>query len=218
MDSVLNSQACGLDPAQGGGWTARVPGSHESDVLHVFIDRDQNASALELNAEHRFDIGDARLDECLSLIIAPAPNADAWSDPVELLRAQCVIALDLLSSETTAVLWAAADSLMGADYFRRMIGIWIDGGAFPALGLAALVKEERGVVRSTGLDMLVGQDVAVHPAEGLRPADQARLAMRIMDFLVREGPIQQEQTVEVDGFGMVTVQIDPKQGIINLYR
>lgn len=217
--AVRNGPALRNDPAQGG-WTVRVPGSRESEVLHVAIDDDQNASRRTPDAEHRFDMSGTRLDGCLSLTIAPAPAPDveAWGDPVELLRAQCVTALDLLSSEMVAVSWAGADSIMGAEYFRRMIGIWIDGGAFPALGLAALVKEQSGVVRSTGLDVLVGQEVAVIPAKDMSPADQARLAMRVMDFLVREGPVQQDQTVEVDGFGMVNMQIDPKEGVINLYR
>lgn len=218
VQSVLNSQGHSLNAAQGGGWFAQLPGSRAGGDLHVAIGNNGFAPELVGLAEHRFDIDAEVAGECLSLTISAGPDAKAWGDPVELLRAQCLVAMDLLNADMLAVLWAGADSVMGADYFRRMVGIWLNGGAFPALGLAALVKDESGVVRSVGLDVLVGQDVAVLPDEGLSPTDQARLAMRVMDFLVREGPVQQDQSVEVDGFGAINVQIDPREGFINLYR
>lgn len=218
VQSVLDPQGCGHDPSQDNGWIVRLSGSEAGDTLHLGIANEPISIAAGSLAEHRFDVQVSLLDGCRALRISAGADTDTRSDPVELLRAQCRLALDLLNDDVLAVLWSGADSLLGADYFRRMVGIWLDGGAFPALGLAALVKDERGVVRSVGLDVLVGQDVAVLPASGMSAADQARLAMRVMDFLVREGPVQQDQSVAVDGFGMINMQIDPKEGVINLYR
>ncbi len=223
VQSVLDSQTGGHGTSHDDGWLVRMPDSRTGDALLLDIGEYRVSPEAGPMAAHRFDIQETLLDESLTLTISAGPNKagpdeEAWGDPVELLRAQCTLALALLGEDTLGVFWAGADSLMGADYFRRMVGIWIDGGAFPALGLAALVKDDGGVVRSAGLDVLVGQDVAVLPEDGMSAADQARLAMRVMDFLVREGPVQQDQSVEVDGFGTVNVQIDPEEGVINLYR
>ncbi len=200
------------------GWLVRWPGLKAGDGLYLEIESEPLSGDAGRVAEHLFDVQKSSLDGSHALTISSGAGAEGWGDPVELLRAQCTLALQLLNDDARGVLWSGADSLMGADYFRRMVGIWMEGGAFPALGLAALIREETGVVRSVGLDVLVGQDVAVLPASGMSAADQARLAMRVMDFLVREGPVQQDQSVAVDGFGMVNMQIDPKEGIINLSR
>lgn len=153
-----------------------------------------------------------------SVSICCRKTDEVAGDPVEDLQAMAALALQVLDDDALAVHWTGADSLMGADYFRRTVAIWLDGGAFPALGLAALVREGNGVVRSHGLDVIVGQEVAVWPAGGMTPTDQARLAIRGMDFLVREGPLQMGGTTDVDGFGPVNFQIDLNKGIVNLYR
>ncbi|MAF28912.1 MAG: hypothetical protein CL820_06695 [Croceicoccus sp.] len=167
---------------------------------------------------HCFEIDRDLIGDCLAVTIAASPAFVSDFDPVDMLRHQCALALELLDAQAVGVFWSGADCLMGADYFRRMVSVWIDGGAFPALGLTALVREDTGVMRSTGLEFLVGQEVAVLPGEGMEGRDQARLAIRMIDFLVREGPIQQDQTIDVDGFGPVHVQVDANKGHINLYR
>ena len=167
---------------------------------------------------HCFEISPDLIDGCLAVTIAASPGFSTQFDPVEMLRDQCALALDLLDTEAVGVFWSGAGCLMGADYFRRMAGIWIDGGAFPALGLTALTRDGSGAMVSEGLDLLAGQEVSVFPGQGMDVPDQARLAIRMIDFLVREGPIQQDQTIDVDGFGPVRVRVDANKGRINLYR
>ncbi|MBC2669359.1 hypothetical protein H7F53_09410, partial [Novosphingobium piscinae] len=79
--------------------------------------------------------------------------------------------------------WEAAGTAMAPDYVRRMVGAWLDGGAFPGLGLAALVREG-GLLRSDGLIAWLGHEIALHPAAGETPAATARRALRAMHGLV----------------------------------
>lgn len=168
--------------------------------------------------QHRFQIDDDAINGCFAVAIAASPAYGSDCDPVELLRRQCALALELLDEDTMGVFWSASDSLMGADYFRPMVSIWLDGGAFPALGLTTLARDEAGSLKSTGLDLLIGQEVAVLPSADMDVRDQARLAVRVIDFLIREGPIQQDQAIDVAGFGPINFQIDANKGRVNLYR
>lgn len=217
LRSTLESIGADANPAADDVWILHAADSDGEADLRIAMATDRHDPALDPQIDHRFDVDGSVLDDCAALVIAPE-HVGQYGDPVEILHAQAALALTLSNAQAMAVHWGGASVLMGAGYFRRMAAIWLEGGAFPALGLAALVRQDNGVVRSVGLDLLVGQDVAVLPSDNMAPPDQARLAMRMMDFLVREGPVQADQTVEVDGFGAINVQIDANKGLLNLSR
>ncbi|GGD66327.1 hypothetical protein [Croceicoccus mobilis] len=167
--------------------------------------------------DHRFGADPAAIAGCAKVELTPRENGDL-GDPVERLREMAAIALALVDDRVTAIWWGGARSLISPDLFQRSVGAWLADGAFPALGFTALERDGDGLVHSIGLGLLAGQEIAVHPG-GLAnsPPDQARLAIRVIDFLVREGPLMQSQSMDVEGFGPVRFEIEQNKGNINLY-
>ena len=76
---------------------------------------------------------------------------------------------------------------MTPDYFRRTVGAWLDGGAFPALGLTALSRSPQGAMRSVGLNFFLGHELELAPLAGESAADTARMAVRLIHDLVENG-------------------------------
>ncbi|QQN74131.1 hypothetical protein [Croceicoccus sp. YJ47] len=135
------------------------------------------------------------------------------------LRDQVAAALRI--SDTTgclAVGWARARTAMGVGYFRSVAQSWLDGGAFPALGLTALHLDENGVMQSVGVRALTGWEVAVAPAPGMSHAQQAKVATRFIDHIIRDGLSEDESGVEIDGMGKFRVQPRRDYNIVYLLR
>lgn len=91
-----------------------------------------------------------------------------------------------------AVHWVPAQCWMTPKYFCGVIESWLDGGAFPSLGLTSLQRENDGAIVSAGLDYLIGQELRFEPDRKLVPAAAARIAARLTNELVGTGPLQRE--------------------------
>jgi len=78
---------------------------------------------------------------------------------------------------------------MDTTYFARIVDGWSSGGAFPALGFSGMERLRDGTIASEGLAFFTGQELRVEPRVGEAPADTVKLAVRLADRLVREGPI-----------------------------
>lgn len=94
-----------------------------------------------------------------------------------------------------AVGWRPARTLAGTDHFRQSVAAWRGGGAFPALGLTALTRSGDGSHRSEGLDFLIGRELFLLPS-GASPAEDAKLALRLIDWLARWGASGDTITIE----------------------
>lgn len=92
-----------------------------------------------------------------------------------------------------AAVWHPARSWMAPDYFRSVIGAWLAGGAFPALGLTTLERHGAAGMASCGLALFTGQELRLEGMEGLAPAAMARIALRLMHELVAAGPLAERR-------------------------
>ena len=107
-----------------------------------------------------------------------------------------------------AVVWTPATSWIAPDLYRRSIGDWLAGGAFPGLALTALERERNGAMLSHGLHLLIGQEVRFEPDKRLSSATMARLALRLIHELVQSGPLQQERDFKgPDGEHLLAVPV-----------
>ena len=99
----------------------------------------------------------------------------------------CVALAAALASATgaAAVVWIPARTAMTTAYFAASIGDWLGGGAFPALGLTALVPTGTGLI-SEGLGFFTGQELETCGAD---LAYAARMAVRMVHMLVDHGPL-----------------------------
>lgn len=89
----------------------------------------------------------------------------------------------------TAVAWNPARCWMPATYFCKVIGNWLAGGPFPALGLTSLQRESDGAMQTVGLALLTGQELVFAPDRVFGPADIARIAVRLIHALIEVDPL-----------------------------
>ncbi|MCJ2187368.1 hypothetical protein [Novosphingobium beihaiensis] len=132
--------------------------------------------------------------EAVTLDAAGHVSAGAALGPV--LRTLFQIAANLaIWLPVEAVLWGAAGTMMEPRYFSSTVFNWLSGGAFPALGLTALVPASDGSVTSTGLSHFIGQDMQLEGLKGETQAEAVKLAIRMVDYLVRHGPLTQPHSI-----------------------
>ncbi len=93
-----------------------------------------------------------------------------------------------VSLPIVAVCWEPADSWMEPRYFSRAVIGWLTGGPFPVLGLTAIVVDD-DFVTSAGLAFFAGQEIRVAIRPGESVADTVKLAIRVIDNVVRRGAI-----------------------------
>lgn len=130
--------------------------------------------------------------EVVSLLPGPHLAGGAGLLPVVRVLAELGAKLAALAG-VRAVSWTPAGSWVAPDLFCRSVAEWLDGGAFPALVLTALEREENGAMTSRGLRLLIGQELRFEPDKRLPAAAMARLAVRLIHELVQSGPLRKER-------------------------
>jgi hypothetical protein len=133
------------------------------------------------------DIDPGGWEACL---LSPGPHLAAAGAMEPVVRGMALLASVLgegLGAE--AICWMPAASWMDSTYFARIVDGWSSGGAFPALGFSGMERLSDGTIASEGLAFFTGQELRVEPRVGEAPADTVKLAVRLADRLVREGPI-----------------------------
>ncbi len=89
-----------------------------------------------------------------------------------------------------AVAWHPARCWSAPQPFRAGVQRWIEGGAFPGLSLAPLMEGPDGALQSEGLALFVGQELRIEPELAEDPAEGAKLALRLLHWLVESGPLR----------------------------
>lgn len=154
--------------------------------------------------------------EAVDLVPSGHIVAGAGLGPV--LRIMTGLAANLaLHLPVAAVSWRPARTLMEPRYFSRLVLNWLGGGAFPALGLTALVRGEDGSVASRGLSHFIGQEIQLEGRPGEDPADAVKLAVRVVDHLVRYGRISEPLRI---GTGADALLAEPSRlgGLVLIWR
>lgn len=157
-----------------------------------------------------FGLGSAPQGEVVS--IGPGPHlADA---PGLLPVVRMLAALGTALARLPGLLafgWEPAQSWIEPAYFIRVVGDWLAGGAFPALGLTGLKRESSGAMVSHGLAFLIGQELRLEPDPGSAPAELAIIAVRLIHELVEHGPVRDAQEFAGPG-GEVLLAVPVRNG------
>ena len=136
---------------------------------------------------------------CEAITLLPGPHLQgggAAMMPVVRTMAG-LIASFALHFPAQAVCWHPANTWMEPKYFARTVANWLSGGVFPALGLTAIEQVGEHGVRSCGLSFFTGQEVEVESRGESSSAELVKLAIRVIDYLVSEGPL--EAAMELQG-------------------
>lgn len=136
--------------------------------------------------------------ECI--VLRPGPHLAGAGAMVPVVRIMAVLASQLARGMgALALCWQPAASWMDAQYFARIVDGWSAGGAFPALGLTGIERTDDGGVVTDGLAWFIGQELRVEPRSGEAASDTVKLAVRMIDHLVREGPVAARATLSGPG-------------------
>ena len=158
-----------------------------------------------------YDIGSISGDiETVRLCVGDHLKGAQGTLPV--FRGMLALARDLVRhfEGVHAVAWPPANSLIGRRYFESTVTAWLEGGAFPALGLASFVQADDGSLESVGLAYLVDQEMSIAPVLASDPVTATRLGVRIANHLVLAGGIsEREEFTGPDGASLV---MEPSDG------
>lgn len=129
-----------------------------------------------------------------ALTIAPGPHLASGTPMVPVLRslAQLVARLSKLPG-LQGIVWHASRTCCEPEYFHKSIMHWIDGGPFPGLGLTALNPTPDGGLASEGLSLWTRQELQLDPAVATDKAEGAKIALRLLHWLVENGQLSQSQ-------------------------
>ena len=97
--------------------------------------------------------------------------------------------------EVRAVVWHPARSWSDPHYFRAAVLRWIEGGAFPGLGLTAIAPTAEGGLASEGLAIFTGQELVLAPELSRDRAEGAKIALRLINWLAESGKVSESTSV-----------------------
>lgn len=139
---------------------------------------------------HRIGLEGARQDDNLeAVVLRPGPHLAGAAAMLPVVRGCTALAAALAEhTGAVAVVWIPARSAMGVGHFGAMIADWLNGGAFPALGLTALTPNAAGIA-SEGMAFFTGQELQVLADTAADRRHLARIAVRLVHLLVQHGPL-----------------------------
>lgn len=205
MDSVL-----GMEPGTGGGAevTARIV--HRPPDLEGWLELLANgltfdlvglapsvpARSMEIVQQHGFDSPFCS-DGMETVELVPGGHIVGGAGLLPVIRILAGLAASLaLKLPVAAVGWQSAQTVMEPRYFAQLVVNWLAGGAFPALGLTALLRAEDGSIGTRGLARFSGQEMQLEGAPGESASDSLKLAIRVVDFLVRQGKLEGPREID----------------------
>lgn len=206
-----------LAVAQGGREPELAPGTGARDTAWLELLRDGLTFDLRGLAPapagslpeivHRFDFPAAPDEAGLEpLVIAPGPHLAGGERSAPVLRGMLGLARDLTQhfEDVRAVFWQPSGSAIGRRFFESVITAWLDGGAFPALGLTAFEETPDGALQSVGLDLWIGQELRIEPPLSVDRIAATRLGVRLINQLVIVGGLDEsERVIAPDGTRLV---------------
>jgi hypothetical protein len=157
--------------------------------------------------EHRFDLAEVPRGPLFeTLQLKPGHHLAGGERTLPVAKGLVALARDLVHHfpELVAVVWPPSASAIGRRFFESVTTAWIDGGAFPALGLTAFRESIDGALQSVGLDFWIGQELRIEQPLSVDKLAATRLGVRLINQLVLVGGIDDsERIIAPDGTRLV---------------
>lgn len=222
--AISQDDVCLLARQEGSFVVSHLP-ENERGWLEILVDGltfDLSGLSSDLSnqqaPEHLFDVELAIADQVSRISLSPGPHISAASAIPGVVAAHLRLLLRLTQlTGVLAVGWTPANSLMSPSYFKRVVSNWLDGGPFPALGIASLKKINDDTLQSEGLAYFTGQEILVEVVDGNDQA-AAKLAVRVIDYLVDRGSLEREQTIEAPNGGYLLLSPDREKKLIRVLK
>ena len=157
--------------------------------------------------DNRFDIEQSPASMRLeALKIVPGQHLAGAAHTLPVARGMIALARDLVHhfDDLEAIGWGPAQSVIGKRYFESVATAWLDGGAFPALGLTAFRETFDGALQTVGLDFWIGQELRIEPPLSADRIAATRLGVRLVNQLILIGGLEKaEHVLAPDGSQLV---------------
>ncbi|RJY08386.1 hypothetical protein [Aurantiacibacter aquimixticola] len=141
--------------------------------------------------EHAYGVPpsvDRNAAEAVELV--PGPHLAGGATMFPVVRSLALLAARLSGLDgVSGVVWHAAGACSAPDIFQRGVVAWVEGGPFPGLGLTSLETDANGGLRSRGLALLTGQELALSADMCADRARAAKIALRLINWVVEHGRI-----------------------------
>lgn len=174
--------------------------------------------ALEKGAHFYGFEGPVDFSACEAMRLVPGPHLVSGGPMIPVVRCLAWLAAELATLEgLQGVLWKPARTVSSPTYFREGVTRWIGGGPFPGLGLTALVPQDDDTMISEGLALFTGQELVLDKAIARDRAQAAKLAVRLLHWLVETGPIQQRQSLTGPSGETLMLEPDLQLGLVRVW-
>ena len=151
---------------------------------------------------------------CGAVSVSPGPHLAGAEHLLPVVRGTAGLLMALCDLPLLrAVVWAPAGIVMTPAWFAEAVGAWLAGGPFPALALTALRRTEIGL-ESEGLGFLIGQEFLLTAGDDGPVERDARVAVRLTDWLVAHGKVDVAREVLLAGVGPIWLEPDGKGLIV----
>lgn len=158
-------------------------------------------------------------EEYEAVLLMPGPHLAAGRAMFPVVRCMALLAARLVDlPNVRAVAWHCARALSAPDHFRDGVQRWIEGGAFPGLGLTALFPTTDGGLQSEGLSLFTGQEMRLSPELVFDRQEGTKIALRVIHWLVENGTIREPQEVTGPSGEILRLEPQPDQSIICVCR
>lgn len=212
--------ALSIDPSSEGGedegWVELLVNGLTFDLVGLGA---ASAPAMP-HCDHRFALSqDFDQTGLEAITLTPGPHLSGGGAMFPVIRSLASLGAQLAGLEDVrAVAWHPAQTCCAPDYFQRGVNGWIEGGAFPGLGLTALVSNPDGSMQSKGLALFTGQELRLSPQMCGDRVEAAKVALRLLNWLVEHGRIEQPFTFS--GPSGETLELEPVDNfaILNVWK
>ncbi len=150
-----------------------------------------------------------------ALQIWPGPHISGAQRLLPVIRVATALAASLANFvQPRAICWIPARNAIVPELFNRAVKPWLEGGPFPAIALASIHRNASGEMATTGLKFLIGQEFTLSGGSGTSREHLARVAVRLIDWLVAHGPITEAKQADLAGTGAVFLEAENATSII----
>lgn len=159
---------------------------------------------------HKFDFSaESSVAEFEAVRLVPGNHLAGAEASLPVLRGLLALARDLVQhfEQIQAIVWPPSSSIIGRRFFESTATAWLDGGAFPALGLTSFREMVDGGLQSVGLSFLIGQELRIEPGLASDKVAATRLGVRLVNLLVLTGRV--ERSEQITGPDGQRLQLDP---------
>lgn len=143
-------------------------------------------------AAHRVGCpADLCAEDCEAIALVPGPHLADAPNSLPIVRAMLDIGADLVQrlDGVAGISWSPARSLVDPAFFSASVKAWIEGGAFPAIGMVGFSMAPTGRLMTEGLAWFIGQELEFAAELSVDKIEATRLAARLIHELVASGPV-----------------------------